>query len=92
MRHPLAPASTMLRTVLWPARRKYQPRSRALANFEAITCALSAGRSISSTCNFGFSRLKSSRILRCSSLITLPRRPITIPTLSAWSVTLVQID
>ena len=46
---PNAPDAIIRSTVVWPAFRKYQPRSRALANLSATICALRSGSWISCT-------------------------------------------
>ena len=89
IRHPRAPASMMFCAVLWPARRKNQPRSSEEARRLAMTCAFSRGSSISLTSSRGFSSLKSLFRRCCNSWMTLPLRPMTRPTCSADRVTFV---
>src|SRR3989475_388933 len=90
-RPPLAPASMTRRTVECPARRKCQPRSRALASFSAMICAFSAGLATSWTSICGLSNRNRCSTASVRALIAPPFRPITRPGRSAKSVTRVPI-
>ena len=88
-RQPRAPASIICCAVPCPARRKNQPRSSELARRLAIIWALRRGSVISSTSRWGRSILKSFLRRLPNSWMTLPRRPITLPTCSANRLILV---
>nr|CAB57593.1 hypothetical protein [Saccharolobus solfataricus P2] len=88
---PSAPAFIILLIDIKAALLKWYPFSKAIANLNAITLALSSGFSTFVIVICGFSRPKTFSKICASCFIFLPPLPIIIEGLPAYIITLVPI-